>query len=213
MTTGNRTDGVEAALRPPVEEGNFIEPDLVDVAVHDARLIMDVRYATPDNFTGQQVYAVPRAYLQRPAAEALRRVHDGLRKRGYGIIIYDGYRPWSVTKIFWDVTPEHQKEFVADPARGSRHNRGCAVDLTLCDAKTGKPLEMPTDYDEFTERAYYNYEGGSEASRQNRALLCDAMEAKGFTRYPYEWWHFDFGGWEQYPLLDVPIEDVDKMGR
>lgn len=192
----------------PFETGDFLPSDLVDLASYDPRLRLDIRYATPANFTGMQVYPEPRAFLQRPAAEALRRIHDGLLAEGFGLIIYDGYRPWSVTSLFWDVTPAHQKEFVADPARGSRHNRGCAVDLTLLDINTGLPAEMPTDYDEFTHRSYPSYDGGTELSRQNREVLRRAMEAEGFSMYAYEWWHFDFQGWERYRIMDIPFAEI-----
>lgn len=193
---------------PPTETGDFLPPDLVDLASFDPRLRLDIRYATTANFTGIQVYPEPRAYLQRPAAEALKRIHDRLIPQGFGLIIYDGYRPWSVTKLFWDVTPPEQREFVADPARGSRHNRGCAVDLTLLDLQTNLPAEMPTDYDEFTHRAYPAYDGGTALSRQNREILRRAMEADGYAMYAYEWWHFDFQGWERYRIMDVGFSEI-----
>lgn len=201
-------DGTTTVEQPPLEMGSLLAPDLVELKKHDPRLMLDIRYATNDNFAKEQVYPEARAFLQRPAADALKRAHDKLQAQGYGIIVYDGYRPWSVTKKFWDVTPQDKKEFVADPASGSRHNRGCAVDVSLYDVKTSQPVEMPTDYDEFTERAYPSYTGGSEESRKNREVLRAAMESEGFKVYPFEWWHFDFQGWEKYPIMDIGFDQV-----
>lgn len=201
-------DGTTTVEQPPLETANLLKPDLVELVEHDPRLILDIRYATKNNFAKEQVYPEPRAFLQRSAAEALKRAHDRLQEQGYGIIVYDGYRPWAVTKKFWDITPQDKKEFVADPASGSRHNRGCAVDIALYDAKTSKPVEMPTDYDEFTERAYPSYSGGSEESRKHREILRTAMEAEGFKIYPSEWWHFDFQGWEKYPIMEISFDQA-----
>lgn len=201
-------DGTTTVNEPPRETGEFLPPDLVELKQVDARLRLDVRYATPHNFTGEQVYSQARAFMQRPAATALVRAHDDLLALGYGLLIYDGYRPWSVTKRFWDVTPLHQKEFVADPATGSRHNRGCATDLSLFHLQTGQPVEMPSDYDEFNEKAYPTYEGGTPESRRLRDLLRRVMEAHGFSVYRTEWWHFDYPGWEQYRIMDIPFEDL-----
>ena len=202
-------DGTTTVERPPVESGDFLKPDLVDLHKFDPRVMLDIRYATADNFAKQQVYKEPRAFLQRPAAEALRRAHDRLQAQGYGLIVYDAYRPWSVTKIFWDITPQSQKDFVADPAKGSRHNRGCAVDISLYDLKTSKPVEMPTDYDEFTDRAYPTYAGGTEAGRKHREILRAALEAENFKVYAFEWWHFDFQGWERYPIMNVGFGEIE----
>jgi D-alanyl-D-alanine dipeptidase len=193
---------------PPVEEGVFCTSDLIDLLSVDPRLLLDIRYATPNNFTGEAVYAQARAFLQRPAAMAVSRANDYLRERGYGLIIYDGYRPWSVTKKFWEVTTPDKKEFVANPANGSRHNRGCAVDLSMIDLKTGLPVHMPTDFDEFTSRSYADYDGGTEESRKNRELLRQAMEANQFTMYRYEWWHFDFEQWREYAIMDMSFDEI-----
>lgn len=202
-------DGTTTVNHPPKETGDFYKTDLVDLARFDPRLILDIRYATVNNFTGEQMYAEALAFLQRPAAEALKRAHDRLLAQGYGMIIYDAYRPWGVTKRFWDVTPQDKKEFVADPARGSRHNRGCAVDVSLYDLKTSQPVAMPTDYDEFTERAYPNYAGGTEETRKHREILRAAMEAEGYKIYPSEWWHFDFPGFEKYRIMNLPFTEID----
>ena len=172
---------------------------------------LDVRYATDENFLHEVLYPQARVFLQRPAAEALARVHQHLREQGFGLIVFDGYRPWRITKKMWDDTPREKHKFVADPSQGSRHNRGCAVDLTLLDLGTEEPAAMPSDYDEFSPRAYANYTGGSAQRRLNRDFLRREMEREGFKVYPYEWWHFDYQGWEQFPVMDFEIEDIDRL--
>ncbi|MEJ2678043.1 MAG: M15 family metallopeptidase [Gemmatimonadota bacterium] len=183
-------------------------PDLVEVARLDSTIHLDIRYATSNNFMGEPFYAEPRAFLQRPAAEAVVRAARMLRPYGYGLLIHDAYRPWYVTKMFWDATPDSQKEFVADPAHGSRHNRGCAVDLTLYDLATGRPVAMPSGYDEFTARAHADWPGGTALARWHRALLRKAMEAQGFAVYQGEWWHFDYRDWRLYPVLNVRFDEI-----
>ena len=150
-------------------------------------------------------YPEARAFLQRPAAEALVRAHRKLKKQGYGLLIHDGYRPWHVTKVFWDATPDDKKMFVADPSQGSRHNRGGAVDLSLYELRTGKPVEMVGSYDEFTDRSYPDYPGGTSLQRWHRDLLREAMESEGFTVYEDEWWHFDYRDWRHYPIGNQPF--------
>jgi D-alanyl-D-alanine dipeptidase len=154
------------------------------------------------------VYTSARAFLQRPAAEAMVRAHRDLVKQGYGLLVFDGYRPWYVTKIFWDATPVDKHEFVANPAEGSRHNRGCAVDLTLYDLKTGREVEMTGGYDEMSERSYPNYKGGTAEQRGRRDLLRGVMEKQGFTVFPSEWWHFDYRDWGHYGIQNVRFEDI-----
>ena len=175
--------GSTLGREPPDETGEFRAPDLVELTALDPTIKLDIRYATTNNFLGTVFYPEPRAFLQRPAAEALVRAHRKLRKQGYGLLMHDAYRPWHVTKMFWDATPDDKKIFVADPAKGSRHNRGSAVDLRLYDLKTGKPVEMVGGYDEFTDRSYPDYPGGTSLQRWHRDLLRDAMEAEGFTVY------------------------------
>lgn len=190
----------------PAAPAGALPSDLVDLAALDPTLQVQLRYATADNFLGEPVYpADARARLQRPAAEALVRAQRALGAQGLGLVVLDAYRPWSVTKLFWDATPPAQREFVADPDKGSRHNRGCAVDLTLCDLATGQSIEMPSDYDEFTPRAYPDYPGGSSRQRHYRELLRRTMEAEGFAVYAREWWHFDYRGWQRYAVLDEPL--------
>ena len=188
------------AATPPVELGEHLPSDLVDVTTVDPGIKLDIRYAGPDNFMGIPFYETPAAYMQRPAAEALGRIHRALAAKGYGLLIHDAYRPWCVTWMFWEATPAEDHVFVADPAQGSRHNRGCAVDLTLYDLKTGKAVEMPGRYDEFSTRSHADFVGGTTAQRTRRAVLRQAMEAEGFTVYPEEWWHFDYRDWKRYPI-------------
>jgi len=196
--------------QPPPEQGTFLKPDLVELVNLEATIKLDIRYATTNNFLSTPVYTQARAFLQRPAAEALLRAHRELKAQGYGLIIHDGYRPWYVTKIFWDATPNDKKIFVADPAAGSKHNRGCAVDLSLYDLKTGKEVKMPSGYDEMTDRAFADYAGGTADERARRALLRQAMEKQDFKVNPKEWWHFDYKDWNRYPILNVKFEDLGQ---
>jgi D-alanyl-D-alanine dipeptidase len=196
--------------QPPVEQGTFLKPDLVELVTLDPTIKLDVRYAGANNFLGTPLYTQGRAFLQRPAAEALVRAHRELEAQGYGLIIHDGYRPWYVTKIFWDATPDDKKIFVANPQEGSKHNRGCAVDLSLYDLKTGAEVDMPSGYDEMSERAYADYAGGTSQQRALRTLLRQAMEKHGFAVNPTEWWHFDYKDWKQYPILNVKFEDLGR---
>ena len=174
----------------------------------DNTIRLDMRYARADNFVGRPVYDKARAFLQKDAAGALVRVHQGLRENGFGLVIYDGYRPWSVTKIFWEVVEEHQKPFVADPEIGSRHNRGCAVDLSLFDIETGDQTAMPSEFDEFNEKSSPEYQGGSAQETTNRDLLRSEMEKEGFSVNPKEWWHFDYKDWERFEISDIPFSEI-----
>jgi zinc D-Ala-D-Ala dipeptidase len=197
----------------PKEAGPFRKVELVELVKLDPTLRLDIRYATQNNFLGRPVYTEARAFLQRPAAEALARVQRALKGQGYGLVIFDGYRPWSVTKVFWDSTAEDKREFVADPARGSRHNRGCAVDLSMIELKTGREVTMPSAYDEFTERAHINYKCGSIESMRLRDLLRAAMEAEGFAVYEPEWWHYDYQDWKEYPLLNLSFSEIGSTNE
>ena len=196
------------ASTPPSETGDFRPADLVELTVLDPTIKLDIRYATTRNFLGTPLYSQARAFMQRPAAEALVRVQRPLAAEGYSLLVHDAYRPWYVTKIFWDAMPPELHKFVADPAEGSRHNRGCAVDLTLYDLKTGRAVSMPSLYDEPTERAYANYSGGTAEQRRLRDLLRQHMEAEGFSVYEFEWWHFDYRDWKAYAIQNVRFEDI-----
>ncbi len=192
----------------PPKEQNKREADLVELIKLEKTIKLDIRYARTDNFVGHPVYTEARAFMQRSAADAIVRVHKLLKKQGLGLVIFDGYRPWSVTKIFWEVTPEDKRKFVADPAKGSRHNRGCAVDLSMFDLKTKKLVEMPSDFDDFTEKASPDYKGATEIQTKNRELLRKLMEAEGFTVNANEWWHFDYKTWKDYAIYDISFNDI-----
>ncbi len=179
---------------------------LVDLSTFIPNIVLDIRYATSNNFMHQPLYPVARAFLRRPAAAALRDAQSDLAREGLGLEIFDGYRPYSITERMWE--PIQNPDFVADPAKGSRHNRGAAVDLTLIDLATGRELEMPTPYDDFTPRARQDFNDLSPAAIANRAKLRDAMVRHGFEPSPSEWWHFDFSGWRKFPLMDVPLQEL-----
>jgi zinc D-Ala-D-Ala dipeptidase len=194
----------------PPKEPNKREAKLVELITLDPSIKLDIRYATEDNFVGKKVYPEARAFLQKPAAKAVAKVHEKLRERGLGLVIFDGYRPWSITKLFWEVTPEDKRKFVANPAKGSKHNRGCAVDLSMFDLKTGKLVDMPSGYDEFSERASPDYKGGTAEQIANRELLRKLMEDAGFTVNPNEWWHFDYKDWEKYAIYDISFAEASN---
>jgi zinc D-Ala-D-Ala dipeptidase len=196
--------------KPPVDPAASRRADLVELVKLDPMIKLDIRYAGTNNFLGKPVYKEARAFLQRPAAEAVVRAHRALASHGYGLLIHDGYRPWAITKLFWDMTSGKQREFVADPKSGSKHNRGAAVDLTMYELKTGKVVQMPGDYDEMTERSDPNYAGGTAEQRARRDLLRRVMEAEGFTVEPNEWWHYNYKDWREYPILDIPFSAITK---
>jgi CubicO group peptidase (beta-lactamase class C family)/D-alanyl-D-alanine dipeptidase len=201
------------AAQPPRESGDFLQPNLVELVKLDPTIKLDIRYASTRNFLSTPMYREARAFMQRPAAEAVARASRKLQDLGYGLLIHDAYRPWYVTKMFWDAVPDADHIFVADPTQGSRHNRGCAVDLTLYDLKTGEEPPMVSGYDEMTERAYPFYPGGTSIERWDRRLLRHAMEDEGFTVYEDEWWHFDYKDWRRYPILNVDFERVQSRNQ
>ena len=199
--------GVLAQHAPPKEK-NKREAHLVELITLDNTIKLDIRYATANNFVGRAVYPEARAFLQKPAAKAVLKVHQKLKKQGLGLVIFDGYRPWTITKLFWEVVPEEKRKFVADPAKGSKHNRGCAVDLSIYDLKTGALIDMPSEYDEFTERASPDYTGGTDRQRANRDMLRKLMENEDFTVNPNEWWHFDYKNWQDYAIYDISFAEA-----
>jgi len=166
---------------------------------------LDIRYATQDNFMKRTLYPTPRAFLRAPAADALRKIQEELAQEGLGLKVWDAYRPYSVTEAMWE--PIRNPDYVADPAKGSRHNRGAAVDVTLVD-RNGYELIMPTGYDDFSPRAAHAYTELSPQIRLNRQKLLDIMTKHGFDPLPSEWWHYDFRGWERFELMDVSFEDL-----
>ena len=204
---GAATGTTVAGEAPPRGAGagaRSAAPDtvLVDALDVDSTLVLDIRYATPRNFTGRALYPVARCLLRPDVAARLARVQERLRAEGLGLAVFDCYRPLSIQRALWDLVPDER--YVANPAKGSRHNRAAAVDLTLVDA-AGAQLPMPSEYDEFTPRSHRDYTGGEEAARANRERLERAMADEGFVGLPTEWWHFDAPGWERYPVLDVPL--------
>jgi D-alanyl-D-alanine dipeptidase len=207
--TTQTTKQVASQDVPPAGTGNYRASDLVELIKLDPSIKLDIRYATSNNFVGKPVYSEAHAFLQRPAALALVAAHKWLQTQGYGIVVYDAYRPWAVTKLFWDITPVEKRIFVADPAVGSKHNRGCAVDIGLVDLKTGKIVEMPGDYDEMSERSFVTYTGGTEAQRAHRDLLRKALEREGnFFVYPEEWWHYDFKDSKDYAVQNMAFSEI-----
>lgn len=192
------------AYKKLVEEDK--NKQLVEIKKRIPDIKLDIRYAGKNNFAKQAVYKQARAFARLPVVEALKNVQNELKKFGFGLKIFDGYRPYSVTVKFFAIASD--KSFVANPKDGSRHNRGCAIDLTLIDLKTGKDLEMPTPYDSFAAEAASDFMNLPANVIQNRELLRSTMEKNGFRVLNNEWWHFDFNGWKNYELMDIPFEDL-----
>lgn len=207
---GSTVSGAAIPSSPPVEKGDFRKPDLVELTLLDATIHLDIRYATSNNFAKRPVYSEARAFLQRPAAEALVRAHRALGAHGYGIVVFDGYRPWSVTRLFWEIVTQADRDrgFVADPRKGSKHNRGCAVDLSLYVLATGAEAEMPSTYDEFSDRASPKFAGGPPELLARRDFLRAAMEKEGFEVDPGEWWHYNYRDWRSYRIIDIPFDAI-----
>ena len=217
-TTLNYTIFVRASETPQVQitqpEPTLVAPEsifmsqlpswarLVDIRTVNRNIRLDIRYATANNFLKRKLYPISKCALRSSVAQKLSLVQTDLEKIGLGLKVYDCYRPFSVTEQMWEVLPN--PNYVANPARGSRHNRGAAVDLTLVD-RTGKELEMPTPFDDFTAKAHRDYAGGSAQSRKNRQLLEDAMKKQGFIGITTEWWHFDSEDWQKFAILDIPL--------
>ena len=184
------------------------EDELVDIEQYVPGIKLDIRYATANNFTGEQIYTQPKAFVRRPVAEALKNVQESLSKQNLGLLVYDAYRPYAATVKFYEVY--HDTTFVASPFSGSRHNRGAAVDVSLINLTTGKELEMPTGYDSFSDTAAPAFSDLPESVKVNRALLIQVMNDNGFTVYPSEWWHFDYQHWEKFELMDLSFEQLEK---
>jgi zinc D-Ala-D-Ala dipeptidase len=183
------------------------ETRLVEIKKYIPSIILDIRYATTNNFMHQQMYPQAGAFARLPVVLALKQVQDELKTKGLGIKIFDAYRPYAITVKFYETA--HDTNFVADPHKGSKHNRGCAIDMTLIDLKTGKELDMPTGFDSFSKKAASNYIDLPPQEIANRELLRNIMQAHGFVEIPSEWWHFDFNGWQNYPLLDIPFSAIN----
>jgi D-alanyl-D-alanine dipeptidase len=183
------------------------DKELINLEEFVPGLALDIRYATTNNFTGEKIYNLARAYARKPVAESLKKIQADLKKQGLGIKIFDAYRPYKATVKFYEVY--HDTTYVASPYRGSRHNRGCALDLTVIDLKTGKELPMPTGFDSFQKAAWPTTPVADPQIRKNRTLLINAMEKHGFKVNGSEWWHFDFIGWKNYEVLDIDFEELE----
>lgn len=182
--------------------------ELVNLKKFIPGLNLDIRYATTNNFTGEKIYTMARAYARKPVAESLKKIQADLKKQGLELKIFDGYRPYSATVRFYETY--HDTTYVASPYKGSRHNRGCALDLTVIDSKTGAELEMPTGYDSFKKEAWPTTPVRDPTIRKNRQLLIDAMEKHGFKVNASEWWHFDFIGWQKFTVMDIDFEELEN---
>lgn len=180
--------------------------ELIDIKKAIPSIVLDIRYATKNNFMKQVMYKQARAFARKPVVERLKEIQAELKKKGYGLKIYDGYRPYAVTVSFYEKASD--KNFVANPAKGSKHNRGCAVDLSIIDLKTGKDVPMPTPYDSFEAAAAPHYTNLPQEIIKNRDFLIHTMQAHGFKVIYNEWWHFDFVGWQDYDLMDIPFEKL-----
>lgn len=183
------------------------EKELVDLKKYIPGIKLDIRYATNNNFAKQAVYKQARAFGRLPVAKALKNVQAELNKSGLGLKIFDAYRPYSVTVKFFEVASD--KNFVANPKEGSRHNRGCAIDLTIINLKTGRELEMPTPYDSFAAEASPSFMNLPPDVIKNRNQLINVMESNGFRVLDNEWWHFDFIGWKNFELMDIGFEELE----
>ncbi len=185
------------------------KPDLLDIVDVIPEVHLDIRYATPNNFAGVAVYPKARCLLQREVAKSLLRVAERIHEKGLRLLVWDCYRPFSVQQKFWELKPDER--YVAKPVirdgvieSGSKHNRGAAIDLTLA-KKDGTPLDMPTDFDDFSERAHQDSELATEKQRENAEMLREAMEEEGFEPLETEWWHFDGPDWQSYPYMDQSL--------
>lgn len=182
------------------------QKELIDLKKFIPDVVLDIRYATTDNFTGEKIYPYPKAFARKPVAEALKKAQTEFKTHGVGIKIFDAYRPYAATVKFYEVYRD--TTFVASPYRGSRHNRGCAIDMTLVDLKTGAELKMPTGYDAFVREARPTHPVKDPEIRKNRDLLISVMSKYGFRVNSAEWWHFDFRGYQVYEVLDIAFEDL-----
>lgn len=184
------------------------EQTLQEIVKEIPSIKLDIKYATKDNFTGLSVYDQARAFARKPVVESLKKIQKELNQQGLGLKIFDAYRPYAVTVKFWELTPSDKKDFVANPEKGSRHNRGCAIDLTLINLKTGEELIMPTPFDSFAKEAAADYDDIPLEAKKNRDFLIAIMQRNGFNVIKNEWWHFDFVGWENFSLMDIPFKSL-----
>ncbi|MFZ2544621.1 MAG: M15 family metallopeptidase [Candidatus Saccharimonadales bacterium] len=181
---------------------------LIEIKKHIPSIKVDLPYATTDNISGEILYRVAKAYLVEEVVNALIPIQNELKTHNMSLLVWDAYRPFSVSQILWNSTPKTQHQFVSNPKTGSTHNRGCAVDLTLYDISNERIIDMPSQFDDFSERAFPNYSEASKIALKNRNKLINIMEANNFTVNGYEWWHFDWNNWNSWPILDTPIEEL-----
>jgi D-alanyl-D-alanine dipeptidase len=202
-------------IKGPEVYAKMIKADSDNVLLDMRRILpsarFDVTYAGTNNFLKRKIYPTADLFMRAPAARALVKVSEILRKKGFGLLLFDGYRPYSVTELFYEEIKD--TTFVADPRKGSKHNRGMAIDLTMTYLKTGQPVQMPSGYDEASERAYHNYNGGDPSALKNRAILRDAMLQAGFQIFVYEWWHYDYRGWESCITYDIWHDEIRKVNE
>jgi len=184
--------------------------DFVELKNVNSNIVLDIRYATDNNFLHKPLYSAPRCFVLQPVAIKLDSIQKELEKQGLGLKVYDGYRPLSVQKMMWEILPDDS--YVANPKYGSRHNRGAAVDVSLVDS-TGTELEMPTEFDDFSEKASHHYTDLTEQAVKNRELLKHIMEKYGFVSLDSEWWHYDLIDYEKYPVIDLSFEEIDKQNN
>lgn len=194
--------------KPPTETGDFRQPSLTEVSRLDRTIGLDLRFATRNNFAGRPLYDKAKAYLQRPAAEALVLAHRKMKTHGYGMLVLDAYRPWSVTRDLWETAPKEKRKLLANPKKGSIHNRGCSVDVTLYDLNSGKAVKMPGGPVELSDHAVPDLAGTTPQERAARDLLGPIMTAQGFTADESAWWHFDHKDWRRYRILNIEFSEL-----
>jgi D-alanyl-D-alanine dipeptidase len=185
------------------------EKELVNLEKFIPGIVLDIRYATKNNFTGEPIYRIARAYARKPVAVALKKAQADFEKRGYRIKIFDGYRPYSATVKFYELM-KGDTTYVANPYKGSRHNRGCAIDMTIIDKSTGKEVQMPSEYDAMQKESWPSTPIADPQVRKNRDVLIQVMEKNGFKVYSTEWWHFDFIGWEKFEVMNIDFENLEN---
>jgi zinc D-Ala-D-Ala dipeptidase len=201
--------GLKATSFPEYAQSVKVNPDneLIDLEKFIPGIVLDIRYATTNNFTGESIYKLAKAYARKPVAESLKKIQADLKSQGLGVKIFDAYRPYKATVKFYEVYRD--TTYVASPYKGSRHNRGCALDLTLIDLRTGEELKMPTGYDSFSKAAWPSTPVADPLVKKNRQLLIQAMQKHGFRVNSSEWWHYDFIGWKKFDVLDIEFEKLD----
>lgn len=201
------------ATKPPVEPETPLRPDLVELTALDPTIRVDLRYAGSANLLGAPLLKASRAFLQRPAAEALVRAHRALAAHGLGLVVLDAYRPWWVTKLLWDQSPAEVRRFLADPEEGSGYNRGTTVDVTLSRRSDNRTLDLASRYGEMSLRAYNDFPGGTSEQRWLRDLLLEAMEREDFQSLRTQWWRFDLPEGRKYPVMNQSFEELDSSSR